>query len=52
MAMTRLTLTPMSADVRLSWAEARMARPIFVRLTNKLRAIIAMTVTPTTKTWR
>ena len=52
MAMTRLTLTPMRADVRLSWAEARMARPILVRLTNRLRAIMAMTVIPTTNTWK
>ena len=32
-AMTLLTLTPMSAEVRLSWAEARIARPMRVRRT-------------------
>ena len=30
-AMTLFTLTPMSAEVLLSWAEARMARPMRVR---------------------
>ena len=42
----------MRAEVRLSWAEARMARPIRVRPTKKFSSVMATTVTTTTNTWK
>ena len=52
MAITLLTLTPMRAEVRLSWAEARIARPTRVRRTNMVSRSMTTTVTPTTKSWK
>ena len=51
-AITLFTFTPMSAAVRLSWAEARIARPMRVRPTYRFSANMTTIVTTTTKTCR
>ena len=51
-AITLFTLTPMRADVLLSCAEARIARPMRVRCTYRFSSSMATTVTTTTKTWK
>ena len=48
--MTRSTLMPISVAASLSSATARMAVPIFVRITIRVSAIIVSTAASTTTT--